>query len=84
MSNVNSAFSYSLSDIEGQMADICLQYLLMEDFEGDGDESCSNTQSLWEYSAVHWPDHVRKMNLTSNKEVTNRLHQVYDIGGKSQ
>jgi ankyrin repeat protein len=81
MSNPNFAYSCSLVDIEGQMANICLQYLLMEDLEGDGDESCSNTQSLLEYSAVHWPDHVREMNLTSDKEATNRLHQVYDTSG---
>ncbi|KAJ6047297.1 uncharacterized protein N7446_007574 [Penicillium canescens] len=80
--SVDFAFSCSLSDNEDQMAHICLRYLLMEDLEEDEDESCSNIRSFLTYSAVHWPDHVRKMTRTSDKEVTNRLHQLYDISGK--
>ncbi|KAJ5186449.1 hypothetical protein N7449_011213 [Penicillium cf. viridicatum] len=68
------------SDAENQMADICLRYLLMEDLEDD--EGDSNVQALLEYSAVHWTDHVRKMSLTLDRKVNDRLRRVYDISEK--
>lgn len=63
-------------------AQICLRYLLMEDLEDDEGKSCSNIRNLLEYSAVHWADHVRRMTLTSDQEVTDRLHRVYNMSGK--
>ncbi|KAJ9480589.1 hypothetical protein VN97_g12962, partial [Penicillium thymicola] len=81
LNNLNSAYWSSLNDAEYQMAQICLRYLLMEDLEDDEGEPCSNIRNLLGYSAVHWPDHVRKMALTSDQEVTDRLHRVYDMNG---
>ncbi|OQE32554.1 hypothetical protein PENFLA_c001G04688 [Penicillium flavigenum] len=81
-SNLKSAHWSSLTDAEDQMAEICLTYLLMEDLEYDKDDSGSHTRCFLEYSAVHWPDHVRKMALTSTQKETHRVHRLYDIGGK--
>ncbi|KAE8363146.1 purine and uridine phosphorylase [Aspergillus caelatus] len=81
LNDVDFAYSCSLSDTADLMAHICMQYLLMEDLEHGEDESCSNIRSFLEYSAVHWPDHVRNMALTSKKEVIDWLHRLYDMGG---
>ncbi|KAJ5865176.1 uncharacterized protein N7529_007092 [Penicillium soppii] len=81
-SNPNSAYWNSLTDAEDQMAEICLKYLLMEDSEYDEDDSRSHTRSFLEYSAAHWPDHVRKMGLTSTKKESYRVHRLYDMSGK--
>ncbi|PIG84613.1 hypothetical protein AARAC_010916 [Aspergillus arachidicola] len=81
LNDVDFAYSCSLSDAEDQMAHICMRLLLMEDLEHGEVESCSNIRSFLEYSAVHWPDHVRNMALTSEKEVVDRLHRLYDMSG---
>ncbi|KAJ6118823.1 hypothetical protein N7471_013443 [Penicillium samsonianum] len=78
----NSAYWNSLTHAEDQMAEICLRFLLMEDLEYDEDDSRSHTRSFLEYSAAHWPDHVRKMGLTSTQKNTCRVHRLYDIIGK--
>lgn len=67
----------SLGKAEECMGRICLQYLLMEDLVTEKDKPCSNTRDLLEYSAEHWADHIRKMTL--DQEMTNQLHQIYDI-----
>jgi hypothetical protein len=79
----NSAYWNSLTHAEDQMAEICLRYLLMEDIEYDGDEDKSGSLSgcFLEYSAAHWPDHVRSMALTSIQKETDRVHRLYDITG---
>ncbi|KAJ5160773.1 uncharacterized protein N7482_007777 [Penicillium canariense] len=69
------AYSCKPSENEQLMARICLQYLLMEDLEDDG-------QKLLEYSAVHWPDHVRKMTMEEDQEVDDLLHDIYNTTGK--
>lgn len=81
-SNLKSAYWSSLTDAEDQMAEICLTYLLMENLEYDEDDSGSHARSFLEYSAAHWPDHVRKMSLTSTQKETYRVHRLYDISGK--
>ncbi|CAI7613127.1 unnamed protein product [Penicillium viridicatum] len=78
----NSAYWNSLTHAEDQMAEICLRYLLMEDLEYDIDRSASLTGCFLEYSAAHWPDHVRNMALTSIQKETDRVHRLYDISGK--
>ncbi|KAJ5305108.1 uncharacterized protein N7443_004768, partial [Penicillium atrosanguineum] len=79
--NPNCAYWHSLTDAEDQMAKICLRYLLMEDSKYDG-ESGPFSGSFLEYSAVHWPDHVRNMSLTSMLKETDRVHRLYDTNGK--
>ncbi|KAJ5263152.1 hypothetical protein N7478_010757 [Penicillium angulare] len=64
----------SLRDAEGQMADVCLRYLLMEDLEDDNSQSSNHTQHLLEYAAVYWADHAKQIALTVDYEVANRLH----------
>ncbi|OQE34407.1 hypothetical protein PENCOP_c018G08548 [Penicillium coprophilum] len=78
----DSAYWNSLTHAEDQMAEICLRYLLMEDLEYDEDRSGSLTGCFLEYSAAHWPDHVRNMALTSIQKETDRVHRLYDISGK--
>jgi ankyrin repeat protein len=75
--NLNFASWSSLSDAEDQMAEICLRYLLMEDLEICGGKSGSNVRNFLEYSAVHWPDHVRHMSSTAY-QLTDLLHRVYN------
>jgi hypothetical protein len=81
-SNPNSAYWNSLTDAEDQMAEICLRYLMMEASEYDEDESGSLTGCFLEYSAAHWPDHIRNMALTSIQKKADRVHQLYDMSGK--
>ncbi|KAJ5706518.1 hypothetical protein N7536_002207 [Penicillium majusculum] len=69
----NSTYWNSLTHAEDQMAEICLRYLLMEDLEYDEDRSGALTGCFLEYSAVHWPDHVRNMALTSIQKETDRV-----------
>ncbi|PWY73552.1 purine and uridine phosphorylase, partial [Aspergillus eucalypticola CBS 122712] len=76
------AYSWRLNDAEHQMARVCLRYLLMEDLVCDDDRHRSNTEDFLGYAAVHWPDHVRKMNLASDKEAVEQVHQLYDVSGK--
>ncbi|OQE34403.1 hypothetical protein PENCOP_c018G00646 [Penicillium coprophilum] len=82
-SNPNSTYWNSLAHAEDQMAKICLSYLLMEGLEYDEGESGSLTGSFLEYSAAHWPDHVRIMSLTSSEKETERVYLLYNITGKS-
>jgi hypothetical protein len=74
---LNFAYWSSLSGAEDLMAEICLRYLLMEDLKDCEGKSGSNIRNLLEYSAVHWPDHVRHMNSTAY-QLTDLLHQMYN------
>jgi hypothetical protein len=75
------AYACGLSDTEDQMALLCMQYLLTENFEGDNSKSPA-PQSFLEYSAVHWADHVRHMTFTSDQEMIGRLNRLYDTSGR--
>lgn len=81
--NKDLAYSWRLSDAERQMAQICSQYLLMEDLVCDDSRICSNTRDFFSYSAVHWPYHVSQMNLAADPEALDRVHRLYDTSGKS-
>ncbi|KAJ5410107.1 uncharacterized protein N7487_004466 [Penicillium crustosum] len=80
--NKDLVYSWRLSDAERQMAQICSQYLLMGDLVCDDSRLCSNTRDFLSYSAVHWPYHVSQMNLASDPEALDRVHRLYDTGGK--
>lgn len=80
--NLNFGYWSSQSDVEDLIAQICLRYLLIEDLEDNEADLCSNIQNFLQYSAVYQADHVRNMTLTSGQEVTDRLHQVYDMTRK--
>ncbi|OQD87404.1 hypothetical protein PENSOL_c078G10565 [Penicillium solitum] len=81
--NKDLAYSWRLSDAERQMAQICSQYLLMEDLVCDDSRICSNTRDFFSYSAVHWSYHVSQMNLAADPEALDRVHRLYDTSGKS-
>ncbi|KAJ5560454.1 hypothetical protein N7513_002853 [Penicillium frequentans] len=76
----NLAYWSSLSDSEHQMGQICLRYLLMEDLEEEEDSS-SQIRSLLAYSAIYWADHIRQLTLTFDQEVSNLLHNMYEMSG---
>jgi ankyrin repeat protein len=80
--NFGLTYSWRLSDPEDQMARICLRYLLMEDLVGDENRLYSSTQDFLDYSAIYWPDHVRKMELASDQEAVDQVHRLYDMSGK--
>jgi len=76
------AYSGRLSDAENQMAQVCLQYLSMEDLMYDDERLSANALSFLDYSAVFWPYHARKMDLALDHEAFDRVHQLYDISGR--
>ncbi|CAG8909907.1 unnamed protein product [Penicillium egyptiacum] len=80
--NFGLVYSLRLSDAENQMARVCLRYLLMEDLVRDDERLCSNVHDFLDYSAIHWPDHVRKMDLASDQKTVDRVHRLYDVSGK--
>ncbi|KAJ5963373.1 uncharacterized protein N7479_003249 [Penicillium vulpinum] len=82
LNNIDSIYPFSLGETDDLMANICLRYLLMDDLEDEEDKLSSDTRSLLRYSALYWPDHVREMASTSDKELTDRVHRLYDITGK--
>ncbi|CAG8248281.1 unnamed protein product [Penicillium salamii] len=75
--DLNFSYACGLNDIENQMAVLCVQYLLTEDFDGSTGASRASG-SLLEYAAIHWPDHVRHMSLSSDQEMNDRLRRLYD------
>ncbi|CAI7594286.1 unnamed protein product [Penicillium pancosmium] len=84
-SNLNEAgliFSWRLSEAEDQIARVCMRYLLMKDPVCVDGGISSQSKDFLNYSATHWPDHVRKMDLTSDHEVKNQLHRLYNLSGK--
>ncbi|KAJ5660344.1 hypothetical protein N7507_006795 [Penicillium longicatenatum] len=80
--SLDSVCSWNLVDAEEQIGSICLRYLLMEDLEKDEGKPSLHNQDFLEYSAVHWPDHIREMNLKSGSPTVNQLNRLYDIGAK--
>ena len=82
LNHVSLAHSWRLNDAENQMAGLCLQYLTMENLVHDDERVSASTRGFLDYSAVFWPDHVRKMDLTLDQKAIDRVHQLYDISGK--
>ena len=75
-SNPNPIYAFKQTDAEKLMSQVCLQYLLMDDLE----QADSENQSLLEYSAMHWADHVRNVSLVQQREIDDLLHRIYDTG----
>lgn len=50
----------------------------MEDLEENKGQTEIDNQSLLEYSAVHWPDHIRNISLAQQQEVDDLLDQLYN------
>ncbi|KAJ5256835.1 hypothetical protein N7478_012939 [Penicillium angulare] len=77
---IDSIYPWSFSEAEAQMGSVRLRYLLAEDLEKD--EEPLDTRAFFEYSAVHWPGHVRTMALGSMPLIANQLHRLYDTRTK--
>ncbi|GIJ92692.1 hypothetical protein Asppvi_001970 [Aspergillus pseudoviridinutans] len=77
-SNPSSIYAFQQTDAEKLMSQICIQYLLMDDLEQSKRQTDTDNQSLLEYSAVHWPDHVRNVSLPQQQEIEDLLHHIYD------
>ncbi|CAI7647886.1 unnamed protein product [Penicillium discolor] len=75
----NFEWRCNLEDMNCQMAAICLRYLFMENSEHSGAHVHSSIGGFLEYSAIHWPDHIRDMTSTPEQEVEDMLFQLYDI-----
>ena len=82
LDHVGFVYSWKPSDPEDQMAHICVRYLLMEDLDNHEHKSCGSIRTFLEYSAVYWPDHVRRMGLPLGKILMNRLLRLYDNNRK--
>jgi ankyrin repeat protein len=80
-SNPNSIYAFNLTDAESIIAQVCVRYLLMEDLEENKQETEIDHRSLLEYSAVHWPDHIRSLShisLAQQQEIDELLDQLYN------
>ncbi|KAJ5335636.1 uncharacterized protein N7506_005572 [Penicillium brevicompactum] len=75
--DLNFSYACGLNDTENQMAVLCVQYLLAEDAE-DFTGASRASESLLGYAAIHWPDHVRHMTLSSDQEMIDRVRRLYD------
>jgi hypothetical protein len=79
-SNPSSVYAFNQTDAESLIAQVCVRYLLMEDLEENKGQTEIDHRSLLEYSAVHWPDHIRNMSLAQQQEVDDLLDQLYNRG----
>ncbi|KAJ5915638.1 hypothetical protein N7466_011571 [Penicillium verhagenii] len=80
-------YSCTFTEAEDHMAHICLRYLSM-DFP-KGKYFFKNNYSFEEdcpfvtYSTTYWADHVRCMTPSTDREVSDLLHQVYNTTSES-
>jgi ankyrin repeat protein len=81
-SNPNSIYAFKQTDAESLMSQVCMRYLLMDDLEQRERQTDTANRSLLEYSAVHWPDHVRNVSPTQQQEIDDLLYQLYRRGGE--
>ncbi|KAJ6032491.1 purine and uridine phosphorylase [Penicillium herquei] len=84
LDSVDSVYSWTLSEAGQQMGSVCVRYLVMEDSQKDGESiMVSNLHGFLEYSAIHWPHHIRKMAMDSSPEIVNLIHCLYDTNAES-
>ncbi|KAB8068231.1 ankyrin repeat-containing domain protein [Aspergillus leporis] len=76
--NLTLIYSFNWRDIESEMSQICIRYLLMDDLENRQGQTKSDNQRFLSYSAEHWPDHVRGVTLLGLQEMENLLYKVYN------
>ncbi|KAB8229020.1 purine and uridine phosphorylase [Aspergillus alliaceus] len=76
--NSNSMYAFNQTGAESLMAQVCVRYLLMEDLEESKGETEIGHRSLLEYSAVHWPDHIRNVSMAQQQELDDLLDQLYN------
>ncbi|OAQ58259.1 ankyrin repeat-containing protein [Pochonia chlamydosporia 170] len=72
-------WSFKQGDTEQLMSEICINYLLLDDIGGNPRHKNGKVQSLLNYSAEYWPDHVRMMPSQAELKVENQLARLYDV-----
>ncbi|KGO36599.1 hypothetical protein PEX1_044240 [Penicillium expansum] len=77
-----STFSCSFTDVEDEMAQICLRYFDIEDFDSYDTLQSSNSPPFGKYSGVYWNSHVRHMSSIAAQEVRDLLYRVYSAKRK--
>ncbi|KAF7716539.1 ANK_REP_REGION domain-containing protein [Penicillium ucsense] len=74
--NIDHLSSWTLTEVEHQLALICLRCLLMNDLV---DDEFYQLRGFLKYAAIYWPDHVRDMGVTQDPEAIQRLQQIYTM-----
>jgi hypothetical protein len=80
----NGCWKHSLDERSSAviLAKICIQYLNFADFENGGSHmggvEQSDSQCLLNYSAVHWPEHFRNIQVSEEKQLSKEAFRLYD------
>ncbi|KAJ5475328.1 purine and uridine phosphorylase [Penicillium diatomitis] len=74
--NIEHLFLWTLTDVEHQLALICLRCLLMKNLVND---DLYHIPGFLKYAAIYWQDHVREMGVTQDPKAIQRLQQVYTM-----
>ncbi|KAE8373776.1 hypothetical protein BDV26DRAFT_296646 [Aspergillus bertholletiae] len=72
-----SGYSFELRDADGEMSQICIRYLRMDDLGCCRKKGKYDIQCFLAYSAEYWADHVRGMSSAQQKEMVNLVYSVY-------
>ena len=80
--NEINPYCFQIADAEAQMAGVCVRYLLLDDLNCSKEELSLSAQGFLDYSALHWPDHVRESHLPLDHELNDQIHQLYDASKK--
>jgi len=90
-SSNNGYWKHSLDERSSAviLAKICVQYLNFADFENEGSHiggveqsQKGDSQCLLNYSAVHWPEHFRNIQVSEEKQLVKEVFRLYDTRSK--
>ncbi|KFG77466.1 hypothetical protein MANI_024959 [Metarhizium anisopliae] len=79
MRNDSREWVFQQVDTEELMSEICINYLLLDDMDGNPLQNGVNSAAFLGYSAEYWPDHVRGMPPLAGSKVEAGLYQLYDV-----
>ncbi|RJE17696.1 ankyrin repeat-containing protein, partial [Aspergillus sclerotialis] len=77
-SNLCPQYSFDRTETEDQLSQICVRYLLLDDLEDNKAQGREKPFGILEYSAEHWPDHVRNMSSQVQEEMLDLVYRLYD------
>lgn len=77
--NHSGEWIFQQADTEELMSEICINYLLLDDMDGNPPRTGVDSTAFLEYSAEYWHDHVREMPPLAESKVEAGLHQLYDF-----
>ncbi|KAL4911651.1 purine and uridine phosphorylase, partial [Aspergillus aurantiobrunneus] len=73
-----SQYTFDRTEAEDQLSQICVRYLLVDDLEDNKARAREKPFGVLEYSAKHWPDHVRNMSPQVQEEMLDLVYRLYD------